>query len=153
MTTLTKDTNPDALAALDSETRAWLRANANRTDFEGWQEDSDSAPWHAVNFPSVPAMKAAARSAGNPFFSPSTMRFFNSKVQGGIRAGGFFITSEFMDDPSETRFTVRWATRRDGRLDFQGLDFQKFGTLQEARAAVTVLQGICAAVSARLEGK
>lgn len=72
-------------------------------------------------------LRAIADHAGSFFFSPNTMRFFNSRLLKGVYHRGdskaiegavfYFVTSEAYDD-APRHYTVRRAvlgTQRDGR--------------------------------------
>lgn len=89
-------------------------------------------------FSSIPALKAACKGAGNFFFTPGAMQFFKSRVETGIIAGQYFITSEqFSDDARE--FTIRKAVRlENGKMDIETIG-ERYATKREARSA---LQGI-----------
>jgi hypothetical protein len=88
-------------------------------------------------FSSIPALKASARAAGNKFFSAGAMRFLNSKIEGGIIQGRYFVTSEQCDDDSPRLFTVRVVSRDEaGRLSIDTVgEFQGYASKTEARAA------------------
>jgi hypothetical protein len=137
---------------LSQELTQWLQDNADSYDFERWTADVEdsSAPWNAEEFSSAAALKAAVTSSGSPFFSKETMRFFGSKVCGDIRGRRFIITCENNFDSSARLYSVRWFHKYADavQLSGSGLAFQKYETLQEARQAITVLQGICAEVNA-----
>lgn len=97
-----------------------------------------------LEFSSIPALKAAANSADNKFFTPGAMRWFNSKTHGGMIGRRFFITSERMEITPEypPKFTIRYAIRlENGMLSVETLgEFQQYATLkdaqQTARAAI-----------------
>ena len=73
------------------------------------------------------------KEAGNHWFSPNTMAFFESHVHDFDEDNGIFITSEcgpFGKGPRA--YTIRKADFEFGRVSTVG-DFQKFATLSEAR--------------------
>lgn len=95
-------------------------------------------------FSSIPALKAAARNSGSHFFDAAAMRFFNSKIEGGMIGGRWFITSEQFDDESPRLYSVRVVTRdMDAtpslQIDTVG-DFQAYATRAEAKAAALQAQ-------------
>ncbi len=70
-------------------------------------------------------------SRGFKFFSPDSMRFFNSRVQGvPPYKGRVFVTSEKYDWKSPRYYTVR-CIRPDGGIDTIG-EFQGFANRQSA---------------------
>ena len=78
---------------------------------------------------------------GSFFFSPETMRFFNSELHGGFWEldqdepyCGYFVTSEQYDETCKRLFTVRFA-KNPTNIDTVG-DFQAFDTYEEAKAYI-----------------
>lgn len=70
--------------------------------------------------------------AGQYFFEPATMRFFNSKVYNEVYDGEYFVTSEKGPD-GVRKYTVRRAIDRGAKIETIG-EFQQFDTLAKARA-------------------
>ena len=70
------------------------------------------------------------RNIGNHFFSPSSMRFFSSRVHSEVYSGCYFVTSEKFDWKSPRLYTVRKANP-DGTIETIG-DFQAFDTRSKA---------------------
>jgi len=131
-----------------SEAHAWLKAHAEEQDFEAWNQGEGNAPWNAETFHSIPGLKAGLRASDNHFFSKGAMQVFHSKVESGMLGQRFFITSEYMDDPAEKRYTLRWAYRTPaGSLAITELVFQGFDTLQDAKAGALILQALTAEVN------
>jgi hypothetical protein len=87
-------------------------------------------------FATVDEIKVANLRRGHYWFSSSTMHFFRSRVESGVIAGRYFVTSEQFDDRAPRLYTIRKAND-DGTIDTFG-EFQQFGTLEEAR---TYLEG------------
>lgn len=90
-------------------------------------------------FSSIPALKAAANNAGSHWFSKGAMQFFSSKIESGMIAGRFFVTSEQCDADSPRLYSVRVVTRDAAAtpslsIDTVG-DFQAHATLTDAKAA------------------
>lgn len=52
-------------------------------------------------------IKRANKEAGKFFFSPSSMRFFNSKIESHLIYDRFFITSERYEKGQPKLFTIR----------------------------------------------
>lgn len=95
------------------------------------------------HYPSVPAVKAAFRSAGSHWFDKDTMAFFGSRIESGMRFNTFFVTSEDNFDRTERRYTVRYATSYgEGRLSMQELgEFQEHESLDSALDAIRAFIG------------
>lgn len=100
----------------------------------------------------VSDLRAIADHAGSYFFSPNTMRFFNSRVLKGIYPVGdskavpgaefYFVTSEACDD-APRHYTVRRAVLGIQRDDRPAIDIATVGehhaTPAEARRAAREL--------------
>jgi hypothetical protein len=72
----------------------------------------------------------ANRRAGQHFFSPDTMRFFQSRLCGNLIGGRFFVTSEAAPN-APRRYTVREA-QADGSVRAVG-DFMGHKTADAAK--------------------
>lgn len=97
-------------------------------------------------------LRAIADHAGSFFFSPNTMRFFNSRVLKGIYSVGdskavpgaefYFVTSEAYDD-AQRHYTVRRAVLGSQRDDRPAIGIDTVGehhaTAAEARRAAREL--------------
>lgn len=97
-------------------------------------------------------LRAIANHAGGFFFSPNTMRFFNSRVLEGVYHAGdskaiegavfYFITSEAYED-TPRHYTVRRAVLGSQRGDRPAIDISAVGehyaTPAEARRAAREL--------------
>lgn len=93
----------------------------------------------------ISEIKAHAAAAGNYFFSPDAMRFFNSRISKRVypvKDGAFFVTSErdwYTDN--FRKYSVRVAREYDGtsgRGDFDISTIGEFGefvTLAQAHTA------------------
>ncbi len=83
----------------------------------------------ATTFQNMRQIEYANTSAGHHFFSPSTMRFFRSKVASrNVINGRYFITSEQFDTSSPRLYTIR----RVG-------EFQQYGSVEAAQRAASNL--------------
>lgn len=96
-----------------------------------------------MNIHTITDLKQAAKNAGSHYFSASTMRFFNSRVEAiypTSGTSGYFVTSErFEDEPR--LYSVRSYTFSDG-ADITSLDdhFQAYTNLGDARKAARELR-------------
>lgn len=89
----------------------------------------------------ITEVKARNREAGQHWFSPSTMRFFRSKVARWTKTAAdgrvYFVSSEqFVGSSgiaSPRQYTVR-VQQLDGSIDTIG-EFQAYETLAEAKRA------------------
>lgn len=79
--------------------------------------------------------RALNKVKGFYFFEPKTMRFFRSKVHGGIIKDNYFITSEQFDDLHPRKFTIRYINWETGDILTHG-DFQGYATKEEAKEAI-----------------
>lgn len=87
----------------------------------------------AQTFRTIDEVKAANEAAGHNWFSKDTMRFFNSRVCGGLVGGRYFVTSEKYDYDSPRLYTVR-EVNADGTVDTVG-EFQGYDTADKAKRA------------------
>jgi hypothetical protein len=88
-------------------------------------------------FTSMAAVRAAFSSAGNPWFSRDTMKWFNCKIESSLIGGRYFITSEQHDDYPRL-YSVRKVVRyENGGIGIDTIgEFQQHATLQAAREAL-----------------
>ncbi len=96
--------------------------------------ESDNRTTYGAMF-NINNIKQANREAGFYFFSPDSMRFFDSRVLPTVYGGRFFITSERsgFDDPTRT-YTVR-EFMPDGSIETVG-EFNGHATIPLAKNAV-----------------
>lgn len=80
----------------------------------------------------------ANRKAGKYFFSPGTMRFFNSRIKSKLIRDKYFITSEYMDITCPVKYTIREALA-DGRIKTVS-KFQEYDDLEDAILAIGALE-------------
>ncbi len=85
-------------------------------------------------------VKALNRVKGNYFFDPDTMRFWHSKVHGGLILGKYFITSEDNYDRMSRLFSIRAINWTNGAIDTVGA-FQQFHTVEDAKEFIKSLEG------------
>src|SRR5437773_1145642 len=99
-------------------------------------------------FNSIEEIKRANREAGQYFFDPETMRFFNSRVYADLYVRKdeeqgedvtYFITSERNGDESPRTYTVRAA--HDNGTVSTASDFSEYATLNAARKAARMYAG------------
>lgn len=86
-------------------------------------------PWS-----SIAEVQEANAALGQYWFSPDTMRFFSSRVESGIVAGRYFVSSEQQDDDYPRLYTVRAVDDQAGVVTVG--DFQGYASLDEALRAV-----------------
>ena len=72
-----------------------------------------------------------SRNHGNYFFTPDTIRFWNSKVVAGMFPNNTFVTSEDNYDRSKTLYTARLYDWRTHSVETIG-EFQAFSTMEDA---------------------
>lgn len=78
-------------------------------------------------------------SVGGYWFEPGTMRFFRSRVEGPMLAGGYFVSSEQFDDCAPRLYTIRRAFS-DGSVETIG-GFQAYASRRAAVMATPVRVG------------
>jgi hypothetical protein len=91
----------------------------------------------------IAEVKARNKASGQYFFSRDTMRFFNSRVMGGLQRGRYFITSERYDDYRPARYTVRTFDNLETCHVRTLGEFQGFGTIEDAKDFIS----LCAATA------
>ena len=83
-------------------------------------------------FKTIAEVRQANRAIGHHFFDRKTMAFFASRVESGLYAGRWFITSEKAGFTSERRtYTVR-EVMPDGKVNTVG-EFCKYHIVEDAR--------------------
>lgn len=95
-------------------------------------------------FESMGDVKRANRAAGQYWFSPDTMRFFDCRLETTLRHGCLFVSSERREGDSR-RYTVRLVTP-DASIDTVG-EFQEHATKAQALKALeayaaTIAEGV-----------
>lgn len=78
----------------------------------------------------IEEIKQANADAGQHFFKPDTMRFFNSRVLDGVIQGRYFVTSERPPSDEPRMYTARYATE-DGHIETVG-EFMAHATKAKA---------------------
>lgn len=78
------------------------------------------------------------------WFEKSSMEFFNSKVYNSVfplgQRGAIFISSEYREDPKDTGFSLRYASRNeDGAFTMETIDgfgdYESYGQAEDAAGA------------------
>jgi hypothetical protein len=108
-----------------------------------WLIRPDSFNGDKVMFYSIRAIKAANEAAGQFFFSPSSMAFFQSRVSHKLH-GPYFVTSERprWDHNASRRYTIR-KVEDNGAVDTIG-EFGAFASSREAhREAARLWEADC----------
>ena len=92
------------------------------------------------SYDDIDEMREDNKAIGHHWFSPDTMRYFRTRIHGGVIAGHYFITSEQFQPlygaPEPRRYTVRTCSA--GHVDTIG-DFGAYESLADARRAVKAL--------------
>jgi len=90
------------------------------------------------NIKTVADVISLNKERGQFFFSPDTIKFFNSKILGGSLKGknkNLFITSEkrpsFKGETTFRKFSIRKVNKTTGSIETVG-EFQQFGTQNQA---------------------
>lgn len=124
------------MTELTSEAHEFLRK-----EIYGYDQYSklypDTMPQNAQAFTSVGALRNAVTDSGSFFFTPSTMRYWRSRIAPGLIGSRFFITSESMTgERGDRRYWVRWVEESDDPDHKLGVyRFEStFDSLQAARA-------------------
>jgi hypothetical protein len=76
-------------------------------------------------------VKAANKLAGQYWFSPATMQFFDSKIETELINGKYFITSEQGPHQLARHYTIR-VVNDDATIDTVG-EFQAYSSLSVAQ--------------------
>lgn len=82
-------------------------------------------------FKTIAEVRKANKANGHFFFSPDTMKFFNSKIETSLLKNRFFITSESFDGTAR-EYAVRMVND-DSTIDMIG---DRYRTKAEAREAL-----------------
>lgn len=90
-------------------------------------------------FLTIAEIKRANKAIGHHWFDDATFAFFNTRIESGVFAGHYFVTSEQFDSHSRRMFTVRYA-HDDGRVSTVAT-FQEFASKGEAIAAIKRMIG------------
>lgn len=81
-------------------------------------------------------VKARNSANGMFWFSRSAMKFFRTKIHGGLRKGKYFITSEQCGDFAPRKFSVRFvADPLKCNIGTLGT-FNSYLTIEEAKEAI-----------------
>jgi hypothetical protein len=102
-----------------------------------WKQAVNAQSPRMFTYTDMASVRAANQSIGNHWFDRDSMRFFNTRLESGLIAGRYFITSERMDENHARRYSVREALP-DGSIDTIG-EFQAYTTKEDAREAIKAL--------------
>lgn len=80
-------------------------------------------------------VKRNNKASGGFWFSPDTIRFFQSKVESELINGKYFVTSEKNMEDDPRLYTIRKYNPETHKIDTLG-SFQAFKTLQDALDAI-----------------
>ena len=84
-----------------------------------------------TTYKTIDEIKQANEDAGQCWFSPSSMKFFRSKVHSPVYEGNFFVSSEQASAGHPRLFSVRYLDE-NGHVKTKG-KFQRYTTLVLAR--------------------
>ncbi len=90
-----------------------------------------------MTFTTIADVKRANKAIGNHWFSPNTMRFFNSRVSGKLVRGKYFVSSEQMDNDTARVYSIRMALP-DGEVVTVG-EFGEYSTYNKAVKEIATL--------------
>ena len=83
----------------------------------------------------IEEMKKRNAAQGQFWFTKGAMEFFNTKIESEPSEKGCFITSEYMEDPSKKRYTIRFFDQEKNTVETIG-DFREYETLKDAKGAL-----------------
>lgn len=107
------------------------------TELESYERDLEhyaySLPTQAVEFGCTDELMRAVTASGSQMFTPESMRWWKSRVDGQLTAGRFLVTSDSAFGLRQS--SVRWVytTPESRQLQMASFD-QKFATPAKARA-------------------
>lgn len=82
----------------------------------------------------ISEMKELNKMNGGHWFDKGAMKFFNTKIEAQPNIENIFITSEYMENPSDKKYSLRWFNTQENAVET--LDgFQAFRTLDAAKEA------------------
>lgn len=96
--------------------------------------DTDNSTDTWLGFFTLAQVKEANRESGHCWFSPDTMRFFRTRILGGLVAGKYFVTSE-KPPHGPRKYSIREVKNTQGHIWTVG-EFCQYGTARAARAAL-----------------
>lgn len=94
--------------------------------------------WEKGGYFSTDQIRKHSLALGHHYFSPSTMRFFGSKLYEDLVAGRYFITSEYNYDRTTRLYTIREVSGDSCDINTVG-EFQQYASLRAARNALKKL--------------
>ena len=80
-------------------------------------------------------MKRRNVETGQYWFSKGAMAFFNTKIESEPTEKGYFVTSEYPEELSQKRYTIRYFDPITDKVETIG-DFRQYKTLSEALGAL-----------------
>lgn len=78
-------------------------------------------------FTSITEIRQANQAAGGHWFSPATLRWFNSRIHADVYAGRYFVTSE-QNPEGERRYTVREVSEDGDIKTAEGCEFFEYAS-------------------------
>lgn len=86
----------------------------------------------------IAEIKKRNEATGQFWFSKGAMAFFNTKIESEPTEKGYFITSEYIEEPSQKRYTIRFFDQKTDTVETIG-DFRQYQTLSEAKGALPLV--------------
>ena len=80
-------------------------------------------------------VKRLNKETGHYFFSPDTMRFFESRIETSLLKGNYFVTSELAPHDTERKYTLREVDWNSGDINTIG-DFYSHDSIDDAKKAL-----------------
>jgi hypothetical protein len=80
----------------------------------------------------IAEMKELNKAKGGHWFDKGAMRFFNTRIETQPNAENIFITSEYMDNPSNKKYSLRWFNTETHDVVTLG-DFNAIRSLDKAK--------------------
>lgn len=87
-----------------------------------------------MTFKTMADVRAANKAAGECWFDRKTIKFWGSRIEGGLHAGRYFISSEFNFQRKRRLYTIR-QVMPDDSIETVG-EFQAYRFLEDARDAL-----------------
>ena len=77
------------------------------------------------NFETIADVKKANKENGFFWFSKKTMKFFNTKIETSLLKGGYFVTSEDIDNNGFRKYKIRQVKNDKGNIKTIGDSFNR----------------------------
>ena len=77
------------------------------------------------NFKTIADVRKANKENGFFWFSPKTMRFFDTKIETSLLKGGYFVTSEDVNKNGLRKYKIRQVKNDKGNIKTIGDSFYR----------------------------